>query len=55
MTLSRTGIGIDVHRLKKGAPMILGGIQIPYEYGLSGHSDGDVLIHALIEYSFNGN
>ena len=49
MTSYRTGIGIDVHRLKKGAPMTLGGVQIPYEYGLSGHSDGDVLLHAVID------
>ena len=49
MTSYRTGIGIDVHRLEKGAPMTLGGVQIPYEYGLSGHSDGDVLLHAVID------
>ena len=49
MASSRTGIGIDIHRLKKGAPMTLGGVQIPYEYGLSGHSDGDVFLHAVID------
>ena len=49
MISSRTGIGIDTHRLEKGGPMILGGIQIPYEYSLSGHSDGDVLLHAVID------
>ncbi|KAA1281636.1 MAG: 2-C-methyl-D-erythritol 2,4-cyclodiphosphate synthase [SAR202 cluster bacterium] len=49
MTSSRTGIGIDVHRLKKGGPIILGGVQIPHEYGLLGHSDGDVLLHAVID------
>ena len=49
MTSYRTGIGIDVHRLKKGGPIILGGVQIPHEYGLLGHSDGDVLLHAVID------
>ena len=49
MTSSRTGIVIDVHRLKKGGPIILGGVQIPHEYGLLGHSDGDVLLHAVID------
>ncbi len=49
MTSFRTGIGIDIHRLKKGGPIILGGIQIPFEYSLSGHSDGDVLLHAVID------
>ena len=49
MTSSRTGIGIDVHPLKKGGPIILGGVQIPHEYGLLGHSDGDVLLHAVID------
>ena len=49
MTSCRTGIGIDVHRLKKGGPIILGGVQIPHEYGLLGHSDGDVLLHAVLD------
>ena len=49
MTSSRTGIGIDIHRLRKGGPMILGGVQIPFDYSLSGHSDGDVLLHAVID------
>jgi 2-C-methyl-D-erythritol 2,4-cyclodiphosphate synthase len=43
----RVGFGYDVHPLVKGRPMILGGVQIPYLYGLQGHSDADVLIHAL--------
>ncbi len=45
----RIGNGFDVHRLVKGRDLIIGGIQIPYEKGLLGHSDADVLIHALID------
>lgn len=45
----RVGLGYDVHRLKKGNPMILGGIHIPHDYGPDGHSDADVLTHALID------
>jgi len=45
----RIGFGYDAHRLVKGRPLILGGIQIPYELGLDGHSDADVLIHALMD------
>lgn len=47
MTL--TGIGYDSHRLIEGRPLILGGVQIPSELGLDGHSDADVLTHALID------
>ncbi len=43
------GYGYDVHRLTKGRKLILGAVSIPFEYGLEGHSDGDVLIHALID------
>jgi len=43
----RVGIGYDIHRLVKNRKLILGGVSIPYEKGLSGHSDGDVLIHAI--------
>ncbi|MFA7705953.1 MAG: 2-C-methyl-D-erythritol 2,4-cyclodiphosphate synthase, partial [Candidatus Omnitrophota bacterium] len=43
----RTGIGFDIHRLVAGRPLFLGGVEIPYDKGLLGHSDGDVLIHAL--------
>ncbi|MCL5674800.1 MAG: 2-C-methyl-D-erythritol 2,4-cyclodiphosphate synthase [Candidatus Omnitrophica bacterium] len=43
----RIGIGFDVHILKKGRKLIIGGTEIPFEYGLYGHSDGDVLLHAL--------
>lgn len=43
----RVGHGYDVHRLKEGRRLILGGVEIPYEMGLDGHSDADVLLHAL--------
>ncbi|MFO7866409.1 MAG: 2-C-methyl-D-erythritol 2,4-cyclodiphosphate synthase [Candidatus Aminicenantes bacterium] len=45
----RTGIGFDIHRLEKGPELILGGYRIPFSKGLSGHSDGDCLIHAAID------
>ncbi len=45
----RIGHGYDVHRLVEGRPLILGGVQIPYEKGLDGHSDADVLIHAVMD------
>jgi 2-C-methyl-D-erythritol 2,4-cyclodiphosphate synthase len=44
-----TGIGYDSHRLLAGRPLILGGVEIPAELGLDGHSDADVLTHALID------
>lgn len=43
----RIGIGYDVHRLCEGRKLILGGVDIPYELGLLGHSDADVLLHAI--------
>jgi len=43
----RTGLGFDIHRFTEGRRFVLGGISIPFEKGLSGHSDGDVLLHAL--------
>jgi 2-C-methyl-D-erythritol 2,4-cyclodiphosphate synthase len=43
----RTGLGYDIHRLKRGRPFILGGIEIPFNKGELGHSDGDVLAHAV--------
>lgn len=43
----RIGIGYDVHRLQTGRPLILGGVNIPHNYGLLGHSDADVLAHAI--------
>lgn len=45
----RVGYGIDVHRLVTGRDLWIGGIKIPYEYGLDGHSDADVLIHAICD------
>ena len=46
---NKYGIGFDVHRLEKGIKLYLGGIKIPYHSGLKGHSDGDVIIHAIID------
>lgn len=48
----RVGHGYDVHRLTENRKLILGGEEIPYEYGLDGHSDADVLIHAIIDSLF---
>jgi len=45
----RSGIGYDIHPLVAGRPLILGGVTIPHKTGLAGHSDGDVLVHALID------
>lgn len=45
----RIGTGYDIHRLKENRDLIIGGIKIPYEKGLFGHSDADVLIHAIID------
>lgn len=45
----RVGIGYDVHRLVEGRKLILGGVEIPYEKGLLGHSDADVLVHAVMD------
>lgn len=45
----RVGLGYDVHKLEKNRDLILGGIKIPYEYGLLGHSDADVLVHAIMD------
>lgn len=45
----RTGIGYDLHRLVPGRKLVLGGIQIPFEKGPDGHSDGDVVLHALTD------
>ena len=43
----RIGSGYDVHKLTDGRPLIIGGVEIPYEKGLLGHSDADVLLHAI--------
>ncbi len=45
----RVGFGYDVHRLAAGRKLILGGVEIPYEKGLEGHSDADVLVHAVMD------
>ncbi len=45
----RIGNGYDVHRLTEGRKLILGGVEIPYEKGLLGHSDADVLVHAVMD------
>ena len=47
--MHRVGIGYDVHALVEGRPLILGGIEIPHERGLLGHSDADVLTHAIMD------
>lgn len=49
MSEYRTGQGYDVHRLVAGRPLIVGGVKIPHEKGLEGHSDADVLIHAICD------
>ncbi|MCM8805667.1 MAG: 2-C-methyl-D-erythritol 2,4-cyclodiphosphate synthase [Candidatus Omnitrophica bacterium] len=45
--IMRIGIGFDIHRFEKGRKLLLGGVEIPYGFGLAGHSDGDVVLHAL--------
>ena len=45
----RVGMGYDIHRLVEGRKLILGGVEIPYEKGLDGHSDADVLLHAVCD------
>ena len=45
----RTGIGYDVHRFMKGRKLILGGVEIPHDMGLDGHSDADVVMHAICD------
>ena len=47
--MTRVGIGFDVHRLVAGRPLILGGVSIPFGKGLAGHSDADVLSHAIAD------
>ena len=49
MSSWRVGLGYDVHPLKEGRKLFLAGVHIPYELGLHGHSDGDVLCHALMD------
>lgn len=43
------GLGYDSHRFKKGRPLILGGVRVPHDRGLDGHSDADVILHAVID------
>ena len=45
----RTGLGIDSHRFAEGRRLILGGVEIPHTHGLAGHSDADVLAHAITD------
>ncbi|MBL0058593.1 MAG: 2-C-methyl-D-erythritol 2,4-cyclodiphosphate synthase [Elusimicrobia bacterium] len=47
--MTRVGLGYDSHRLVQGRPLVLGGVRIPYEKGLAGHSDADVVLHAVID------
>src|ERR1700676_1630796 len=47
--MTRTGIGYDSHRFAAGRRLILGGVELPHERGLEGHSDADVLAHAVID------
>lgn len=49
MTTGRTGIGWDSHRLVEGRPLILGGVTVEHTHGLDGHSDADVLTHAVLD------
>lgn len=49
---ARCGIGYDLHRLAAGRPLIIGGVEIPFDKGPAGHSDGDVLAHALCDALF---
>lgn len=48
----RIGLGTDLHRLEEGLPLMIGGVQIPSHVGCQAHSDGDVLLHALIDALF---
>lgn len=52
MTNLRIGLGTDLHRLQPGLPLIIGGVNIPSPHGCEAHSDGDVLLHALIDALF---
>ena len=54
MSEYRTGLGWDVHRLTVGRPLILGGVTVPSELGLEGHSDADVLAHAITDAILGG-
>lgn len=45
----RVGQGIDIHKFARGRPLVLGGVTIPFEFGLEGHSDADVLLHSMTD------
>jgi 2-C-methyl-D-erythritol 2,4-cyclodiphosphate synthase len=49
VTRYRVGNGLDAHRLVEGRPLVLGGVAVPYDRGLEGHSDGDCVLHALCD------
>ena len=50
----RSSIGIDVHKFSKDIPLVIGGVKIDFDKGLEGHSDGDVLVHAVIDSLLGG-
>lgn len=52
--MEQVGLGYDSHRFVKGRPLILGGVTIPFEKGLLGHSDADVVLHAIIDAVIGG-
>ena len=52
MTKSRVGFGFDAHPLTEGRALVIGGVEVPFDKGLSGHSDGDVLSHAVMDALF---
>ncbi len=47
--MHKTGFGYDIHRLEAGRQLVLGGVDVPFSAGLAGHSDGDALVHAVID------
>ncbi len=49
---NRIGYGIDAHQLEAGVPLVVGGVSIPFPKGSQGHSDGDVLFHAIVDAIF---
>jgi len=51
----KTGIGYDVHKLAMGRKLVIGGLEIPSEFGSIGHSDGDVLLHAIVDSMLGGS
>ena len=51
----KTGIGYDVHKLAMGRKLVIGGLEIPSEFGSIGYSDGDVLLHAIVDSMLGGS